>query len=220
LLNPHPASSDLAGFIIELVSHIDHIVVAAQTLAEGVQYVEDSLGVAMPPAGGKHPLMSTHNRLMSLGGGAYLEVIAIDPDAPDPGRKRWFDLDNFSGVPRLHTWVARVDHLEAHADLGLGSVAKASRGNLEWLIAIPEDGRLHWGGAVPYLIQWGGVHPTDSMPGSECNLKKLTIGSPQHLEVESMWKRLGLEDRRLECGVGELGLIARIQTSSGLKVLR
>ena len=26
--------------------------------------------------------------------GSYLEIIAINPDAPDPGRSRWFDLDD------------------------------------------------------------------------------------------------------------------------------
>ena len=202
------------------MSKIDHLVVAAQTLAEGVQYIADTLGVTMPQAGGKHPLMSTHNRLMNLGGGSYLEVIAIDPDAPDPGRPKWFDLDNFSGPPRLLTWVARVDQLEAHADLGLGTVSKASRGNLEWLIAIPEDGRLHWGGAVPYLIGWGAVHPTDSMPESGCRLEWLTINSWQYVEVAEIWQRLGLEDGRLECLDGESGLVALIEISSGLKQLK
>lgn len=209
-----------AGLIIEAVSQIDHLVVAAPTLVEGVKYVEDSLAVSMPQAGGKHPLMSTHNRLMNLGGGSYLEVIAIDPDAPDPGRKRWFDLDNFSGVPRVHTWVARVSDIKNYSALNLGTVQKASRGNLEWLIAIPEDGRLHLGGAVPYAIQWGAVHPTDSMPDSGCRLEKLLIHSQKYLEIESAWKKLDLEDERLECVDGGMGLVALIQTSKGLKELR
>jgi hypothetical protein len=37
--------------------------------------------------------MGTHNRLLKLGEGFYLELIAIDPQAPPPGRPRWFGLD-------------------------------------------------------------------------------------------------------------------------------
>lgn len=198
---------------------LDHIVVAANRLEQGVQYVEDVLEVRIPELGGKHPLMGTHNRLMNLGGGAYLEVIAIDPEAEPVGRARWFDLDNFSGEPRLLTWVARVDDLDAYKNLNLGTVQKASRGNLEWLIAIPDDGRLHLGGAVPYLIEWGGLHPTDSMPDSGCDLVELTIFYPEPEAVSKVWGDLRLEGTHLQ-QADRVGLEAHIQTPSGLKVLR
>jgi hypothetical protein len=50
------------------------------------------LGVTVPP-GGSHPLMGTHNHLMQLGGGTFLEVIAPD-DTVIPQRTRWFCLDD------------------------------------------------------------------------------------------------------------------------------
>jgi hypothetical protein len=56
----------------------DHLVVAARELAVGVAWVESRLGVPMG-AGGRHDVMGTHNRLLSLGPGRFLEVIAIDP---------------------------------------------------------------------------------------------------------------------------------------------
>nr|WKF58863.1 hypothetical protein HUO10_003365 [Paraburkholderia busanensis] len=59
---------------------LDHLVISARTLDEGTQYVADILGVA-PAGGGAHPSMRTHNRLLNLWGGAYLEVIAADPHA-------------------------------------------------------------------------------------------------------------------------------------------
>jgi hypothetical protein len=59
----------------------DHLAIGAETLDEGVEAVEAALGVPLAPGGG-HPAMGTHNRLLSLGPGEYLEVIAIDPDAP------------------------------------------------------------------------------------------------------------------------------------------
>ncbi|MFT7058852.1 MAG: hypothetical protein ACJASV_001357, partial [Pseudorhodobacter sp.] len=74
---------------------LDHIAVAANTLAEGTAWVEAQLGVTLAP-GGQHPLMATHNRLLGLADD-YLEVITINPDAPAPPHPRWFDLDRFSG---------------------------------------------------------------------------------------------------------------------------
>lgn len=197
---------------------LDHIVVAAEHLEDGVAYVEDCLELGMPQAGGKHPLMGTHNRLMNLGG-SYLEVIAADPEAPPPGRARWFDLDNFRGKPRLLTWVARVNPIAQFQDFGLGSVQKASRGNLEWLIAIPDDGRLHAGGAVPYLIEWGKSHPTDSLPPSGCSLLELRAFHPNPEAVVAELQRLGVNDLLIK-PENSVRLEAHIQTPRGLKTLR
>jgi Glyoxalase-like domain len=42
--------------------------------------------------------MGTHNRVIAISSESfpdcYVEVIAIDPDAPAPGRRRWFGLDH------------------------------------------------------------------------------------------------------------------------------
>lgn len=58
---------------------LDHLVVAAASLEEGVAWTAATLGIssgAFSPEG-KHPLMGTHNRCLSLGG-CYLEVGAWD----------------------------------------------------------------------------------------------------------------------------------------------
>ena len=70
----------------------DHLVLAARDLDRGGAWLEDRLGVALT-AGGRHSRMGTHNRLLSLGENFYLELIAIDPQAPPPDRPRWFGLD-------------------------------------------------------------------------------------------------------------------------------
>ena len=91
---------------------LDHLVVVARTLEEGTTYVEAVLGVEMS-AGGKHPYMGTHNRLLSLGTDVFLEVIAIDPDAPKPPHRRWFGLDAYDGAPRMMNWVCQTDDIDA-----------------------------------------------------------------------------------------------------------
>ena len=57
--------------------------------------------------------MGTHNRLASLGPTEFLEVIAVDPDAPLPERPRWFGLDRFDDAPRLGTWMLATPDIEA-----------------------------------------------------------------------------------------------------------
>ena len=49
---------------------VDHLVVAARTLDEGVAWCEATLGIT-PTAGGQHPLMGTHNRVFAIGSEAY-----------------------------------------------------------------------------------------------------------------------------------------------------
>ncbi|MCC7217309.1 MAG: VOC family protein, partial [Burkholderiales bacterium] len=96
----------------------DHLVVAAATLAQGCDWVEERLGFR-PQPGGAHVAMGTHNALLSLGLRFYLEVIAVDPDGVKPLRPRWFDLDEprmraaLAEGPQLVHWVARTADLAA-----------------------------------------------------------------------------------------------------------
>jgi hypothetical protein len=89
---------------------LDHLAVAAENLGEGRALVEEALGLALQP-GGQHAHFGTHNLLMGLADGLYLEVIAVDPEAPAPGYPRWFDLDRFHGAPRLADLGARLTRL-------------------------------------------------------------------------------------------------------------
>ena len=63
---------------------LDHLVVLADTLSEGVSWCEATLGVT-PGPGGEHPLFGTHNRLLSIAATgfalAYIEIIAINKEA-------------------------------------------------------------------------------------------------------------------------------------------
>lgn len=156
---------------------LDHLVVAARTLDEGAAWVSSVMGVPTVP-GGKHPLMGTYNRLLGLGPGRYLEVIAIDPDAPQPPRPRWFALDEpamrerLARGPALIHWVERTDDIEAALALYPEpvEVLDATRGELAWKITVPRDGHLPGRGTLPTLIQWKGPHPADRLPASGCEL--------------------------------------------------
>ena len=97
---------------------IDHFAIGTQSLDEGVAALQETLGVTVP-RGGKHDAMSTHNCVMQSGNESFLELIAIDPEAPEPGRTRWFTLDDpatrarLAARPRALCWVVGTDDLDA-----------------------------------------------------------------------------------------------------------
>ena len=91
-----------------LKTQIDHIVVVAQTLEQGVTWCEATLGIT-PQPGGDHPQFGTHNRIFKIATPnfplAYFEIIAIKKIAaqalntPLNGKNelkksRWFDMDD------------------------------------------------------------------------------------------------------------------------------
>lgn len=166
---------------------LDHLAVSAATLAEGVEYVEDLLGATLAP-GGEHLQMGTHNRLISLGE-IYLEVIAINPDAPAPDRACWFDLDNFSGQPKLTNWIIRTPDMTktlANAPTGTGELMNLERGELRWQMAVPTSGKLPFDNSFPAIIHWfGTAHPADLLPDARLTLESLHIRHPKAIELEN-----------------------------------
>ena len=168
----------------------DHLAIAARSLDE-VGAVEAALGVPLE-AGGKHAAMGTHNRLLSLGAGEYLEVIAIDPEAPAPGRPRWFALDSFDGPPAPRAWIARCADLGvalAAAPEGIGQAMDFQRGDLRWRMAVPGDGMRPFGGVFPALIGWGDTpHPSGRLIDRGVRLAGIEVGHP---EPEALRAALG-----------------------------
>lgn len=205
-----------------LRAYIDHITITAPSLAAGVDYVREILGVS-PQAGGEHPRMGTHNYLLRLGDMVFLEVIAINPDAVRPDRPRWFALDvpDATRVPRLATWVVRTDDIHAAvaaAPIPLGKVEPLSRGAYNWHITIPQDGSLPLQGIAPTLIQWQALHPASMLQESGCTLVRLEGFHPQAEKVSGVLDAIGFNG---EFSVSPLPpgerpyLVAHIETPAG-----
>ena len=200
---------------------LDHLVVRARTLDEGVAHVEDALGVPVGP-GGRHEAMGTHNRLLSLGPDEYLEVIAVDPDGRDPGRPRWFGLDRWDGPPELGAWVARTDDLEAalaDAPEGAGEPMDLARDALRWRMAVPAAGAAPLGGAYPALIEWGSEHPAPGLADRGCRLRRLEIAAPEAWVVRDLLARPMGGERRVLFREGAPAMRAVIDTPAGRRVL-
>lgn len=193
---------------------IDHLVVTGPTLAAAVAHIETSLGVEMGP-GGEHEAMGTHNRLISLGPGVYLEAIAINPDAPAPGHPRWYNLDA-RHAPRFSHWAARTDDLRgtlAAAPEGTGAPMSFTRAAYAWDMAVPETGQLPFDGASPALLQWASAHPADHFADSGCRLKSLHITHPDAGALLAQFP--SLRDLSVDVSAGPTGLRATIATPAG-----
>lgn len=223
-----------------MAARIDHLIVGAASLEEGVAWCEATLGV-VPGPGGEHPLMGTHNRLLRVATvdypRAYFEVIAVQPGRTPQRARRWFDLDDESvrdglarSGPRLLHFVASVPDvrqaLAAFGRLGIdsGEAVAASRmtprGLLEWQITVREDGQRLFGGVLPTLIEWGATHPASAMPESGVTLQSLTCSHPEAAGLRRAFDAIDLQGVVAQKGSAELCAVldsprGRLKLSSG-----
>jgi hypothetical protein len=225
-------------------TQIDHLVVVAHTLEQGVQWCEATLGIT-PAPGGEHAQFGTHNRLFKIATPAfpmaYCEIIAIQPGAKgpaNPNAKRWFDMDNpamraaVAQVPRLVHFVANTDDILA-ARIALkaqgidrGPAMPASRhsrkGVLQWQITVREDGQRLFDGALPTLIQWGKaddaeplrLHPRNSLPRSGVSLHSIHISHPTAAKLQAAYDAIGLT--AITVTEGPANITATLKTPMGL----
>jgi Glyoxalase-like domain len=204
---------------------VDHIVYGVDDLASAVDQLAGRLGVR-PVAGGRHVGRGTHNALLGLGGGAYLEVIALDPEQPRPEAPLPFGLDRLR-LPRLVGWASRSADIEGDRARARerghdpGEVRPMSRRRpdgvlLEWRLTrdAPDPDRL----VVPFLIDWGrSPHPSESAPAG-VRLVELRAEHPDPAAARAQLDALGLA---LPVGEGpEQALVATLDTPEGRVVLR
>jgi Glyoxalase-like domain len=173
--------------------NLDHMVLVCANLQVGAAWLEDKLGVPLAP-GGQHLGFGTHNRLLQLGDGAYLELIAPDPSQSKVTRPRPFELDQFAPeVPTLVHFVASTAHLdEALPKLFYvpGPSTTMTRGALSWKISASRDGKLQNSGTWPTVIEWPeNVHPSKNLPHQGVRLERfvLTMSAQDHRRFEALF---------------------------------
>ena len=196
---------------------LDHLAIAAETLDEGVAWAEDRLGVTFQVVG-KHERFGTHNCLLGLHDGIYLEVIAVDPSASSTG-PRWFGLDDFSGPPRLTNWICEPAQLEPFLVHGMEAIPM-SRGDLCWDMGVPPDGSLPMGGGFPTVLSWH----TDTPPGlllasSGLVLEELTVRHPKAQDIAAELEGVLQDGRVTFCEDSQISLSARFRDGNRSVVL-
>lgn len=183
--------------VIDTPVRIDHVVLGIADLDRGIAELQRRTGVRAVP-GGSHPNRGTHNALMSLGPGVYLEIIAPDPAQKTPPQ----GFDMLASLEKLTPigWAVATDDAPALradlAELGLklgklrpGSRALPGGGTLNWVsFGLPDGPEL-----APFFIAWGqgARHPSATSPGG-CKLQALALASPDAARLANIVDRLGL----------------------------
>ncbi len=230
-----------------MTSSIDHLVIVAADLAQGVAWCEATLGIT-PASGGEHKLFGTHNHLFKIATPAhpmaYCEIIAINPKAtPDraPSSKRWFDMDSpamqaaVAIEPRLAHFVVNTPNVQtasaalAACGIDRGPARPANRhtnkGLLQWQITVREDGQRLFNGMLPTLIQWGQpddaepmrLHPRNSLPRSGVALRSITATHPEAVALQAAYAAMGLQGVDVQAGPANLAVT--LNTPKGLVTL-
>jgi catechol 2,3-dioxygenase-like lactoylglutathione lyase family enzyme len=132
---------------------IDHIVIAVPDLATAIKNYQ-RLGFTVVP-GGRHPV-GTHNGLIALADGSYIELISFYCDNP---KHRWWDALQKGGG--LVDFCMQTDDLAGdtaklrNAGVEIDDPVPWSRARpdgyqLKWLLSLARDGHR---GVAPFLIQ-------------------------------------------------------------------
>ena len=208
----------------DVLMAVDHLVLAAPDLDEGIAAVEAMTGVRAS-YGGSHPGLGTRNALLSLGPRVYLEIIA-----PDPAQSTWqsprpFRVDEIQ-APTLVTWAAKSGDVEGLVERtlpggeSLGTAQAGSRKRpdgvtLSWVLSVPT--REVADGVVPFFIDWGDTpHPAASAP-SGVTLIALRLLHPEPGRVRETLDILGI-DAVVTHGARP-ALIAELMTPNGAVTL-
>lgn len=179
---------------------VDHLVYAVPDFQNGLEAVEELLGVRATP-GGQHPNWGTRNALIALGPDIYLEIIGPDPELPPPPQGRVFGIDELD-APGLVTWAAKASELKkqvaqlSEKGLQMGKVRTGSRTKpdgelLSWQLTDPYT--VLGDGLIPFLIDWGdSPHPArNAVKGGQ--LLELRAEHPRPAEINALLKVLDID---------------------------
>jgi glyoxalase-like protein len=187
----------------EPLGAVDHVILGIADLDDGVREFEKLTGVK-PAFGGQHPGVGTHNALVALGDGSYLELIA-----PQPGvtpSERWSRLVGIGQLTPVG-WAVRTSDLDMLR-------ATLEQTGIETMVprngsrARPDGLMLKWRSAditapqmafAPFFIEWGksSAHPSTTSPEG-CRLDAVEIRDPEPAVLTRLVNALGLNAKVTE----------------------
>lgn len=203
------------------MARIDHLVYAVPDLDVGIEQFAEATGIR-PAMGGAHVGLGTHNALVSFGS-SYLELIAPDPNQPEPLRPRPFGIDQLADSAFVAFAVRpgpgeSIDALaQSAADAGhdTGPVTDMQR-------ATPDGGLLAWRltitdsempAVVPFLIDWGTTPlPSTTQPGG-VELTSFRARHPEPGVLGGVYAALGLA---VPITLGDAGFDVTITGPAGM----
>ena len=176
-------------------AQIDHVILGIDDLDRGVKAFEAATGVK-PVYGGKHP-GGTHNALVSLGEGIYLEILAVQDGVTVKGD--YADLKALKTLTPVGWAVSSKDSAQLRNRLSAAGIAVSepeagsritpSGSSLSWhSLALKESSAER-----PFFIVWSEqtAHPSTTSP-SGCKLQQWSIASPRVKDLEQLRQALDL----------------------------
>ena len=211
---------------------VDHLVYGVTgSLEAAMDAFRLRTGVA-PVRGGRHEGLGTHNALVSLGDGAYFEIICRDPEQPSPPRL-WMGMESLSEERSavMLTWATERAGEMAEAvraaraqgydpgDVEAFERSKPDGSTLRWRLAYRHFTRLQQGagsGIVPFLIEWESASPAAAAPGG-IELVGLRAEARDFAAVERSLRCLDIAPADLQLQRGEEDrLFAMLRTPKGI----
>jgi hypothetical protein len=166
--------------------HIDHVILGVADLNAATEAFERATGVR-PVYGGKHP-GGTHNALISLGNGSYVELLAVQPGVTVPAEMAdlvKLDRPTPVGWAVSGSNVASLQNALRESGLTATEPARGSR-------VTPAGLTLRWQAfglttmieEAPFFIVWDPetTHPSLTSPGG-CSLDELIVTGPHTDEL-------------------------------------
>ena len=189
---------------------LDHILIGAPDLDSAVKEIERRTGVRAT-YGGSHPGVGTRNALMAIGNGAYLEIIAPDPNQAKPSDfgkfvrslKRMTPLGWAYHTTDLERLRAALQRRGAHVErIEPGSRKRPDGQTLHWRtfeIGSEED-------VSPFFIEWGRGSPHPSLSAAAgCRLSQLSVGggplNPNVVRALRLTGKAGVWQRNASAGL-------------------
>ena len=175
---------------------IDHFMWAAIDLEPASAEFERLTGVR-PTFGGRHPGFGTHNALVSMSNGSYMEVLALDPQQ-DTTNPIVDEITQLKSPEILAFHIERSD-LETVADvleeMNIGYTGPLDLGRerpdgeiLRWRLLFPESPVFKH--ALPIFIDWMDTpHPSTTTP-TGCVLTHFEVGHPKNAELMLLYEKL------------------------------
>ena len=116
-------------------------------------------------------------------------------------------------VPRLASALASWQSLGLDRGPALTASRPTPTGLLRWQISVRDDGQRLFQGCLPTLIEWGPVHPAQSMPDSGLRLQRLSLQHPEAPTLNAALAAIGLVGVKPVPGPARLS--AELQTPRG-----
>lgn len=182
--------------------NIDHFMIAANDLDRLSGEFTALTGVPVA-AGGSHPDLGTHNKLIATTSEVYLELIAPNPALEARSDLR-DDIESMDAM-RVHRIIALGSLarfpaiVQAYERAGVPAVVRplsrraASGEMLNWHLLMPASPN-EFGAFAPLFIDWGtATHPSRSLPPAPCTLAACQAAHPDPERIHALWREIGFD---------------------------